>query len=147
MFIPIYKLGCVFLLGLHAFLFVSTVCCLAGIALTFTTAFCCSFSRPLMKLAQLMLSQNLCNSLSKNEGPNRLRPQSLTRPRVKCLVLSHPPGASVVFPCPYFLLPWALLSVLSLLLPLQMKGPTLVLTLRLIVSLLESFQLCPAIFG
>jgi hypothetical protein len=37
--------------------------------------------------------------------------------------------------------------VLSLLLPLQTKGPTLVLTLRLVVSPLESFQLCPSIFG
>jgi hypothetical protein len=80
----------------------------------------------------------------KNEGPNRLRPQPLTRPRVKCLVLSHIPGASVVFPCPPFLLPSALLFVLSLLLPLQMKGPTLGPILRLAPSLLESFQLCPA---
>jgi hypothetical protein len=100
-----------------------------------------------MKLVQLMLSQNLHNSLSKKEGPNKLRPQSLTRPQVKHLVLSHPPGAFVVFPCPSFLLPWDLLFVLSIILPLQMKGPTLVLTLRLDVSLLESFQLFPAISG
>jgi hypothetical protein len=71
----------------------------------------------------------------------------LTRPRVKCLVLSHPPGATIVFPCLDFLLLWALLFVPFLPLPLQTKGPILVPTLRLGALLLEIFRLCPAISG
>jgi hypothetical protein len=120
MFIPIYKLGCVFLLGLHAFLFCCNRLFLAGVALTFTTAFCFSFSRPLMKLAQLVLSQNLCNSLSKNEGPNML-PHTMFRIVFRYFV--HEPTAppsfgsflSIIF---YFLLllPYFLLVVMCSLL-------------------------------
>jgi hypothetical protein len=127
---------------------VATVCCLVGGCLDFHNCFLLIF---LILLSSFFWS--LCNSCSvktcvipypKNEGPNRLQPQSLTRPRVKCLVLSHILGAYVVFPCPPFLLPWALMFVISLLLPLQTKGPNLVPILRLTVSLLESFQLCLA---
>lgn len=41
MFSPIYKLGCVFCLSLHAFLFCCNRFCLAGVALSFATDFCC----------------------------------------------------------------------------------------------------------
>jgi hypothetical protein len=88
------------------------------------------------KLAQLFL---------KNEGPNRIQPQSLTRPQVKCLVLSHYLGAIVVFPYLTFLLLWALLFLLFLPLPPQTKGPILETILMLCALLHERFQLCPAI--
>jgi hypothetical protein len=124
---------------------IATICFFAGVALTSATAFCCSFSWPLMEFVQLVLSQNFVHFFLKNEGPNRLQPQSLTRPRVKLLVLSHPPGASIVFPCPSFLLLWALLFVIFLPLPPQTKGPIMVPTLMLYALLHETFQLCPAI--
>jgi hypothetical protein len=123
---------------------IATVCFFVGIALTFTTSFCFSFSWPLMEFAQLVLSKNFVHFFLKNNGPNRLRPQSLTRPLVKLLILSHPLGASIVFPCLSFLLLWALLFVLFLPLPPQTKGPILVPTLMLYALLLDNFQLCPA---
>jgi hypothetical protein len=123
---------------------VATVCCLAGVALNFTTDFCCSFSKILMNLVQLILSKKFMTPYPKNEGPNRLQPQSLNRPQFKFLALSHFLGAFSMFPCPSFLLPWALLFVLLLILPFQMKGPTPVTTLSLFVSLLERLQLFSA---
>jgi hypothetical protein len=107
----------------------------------------CPFSQPifvslLAPLVQLFCSlRNSCLTKTgtvvllaqlqtKNEGPNRLRPQALTRPRVKYLALSQLLGVPVAFPCPPSPLCFHLLLALSLFLPLQMKGPTLGPTLR-----------------
>ena len=59
---------------------VATVFCLAGIALTSKTSFCYSFSQPLMKFAQIVLSQKLHSSFPKTKGPTHFSIFSSSQP-------------------------------------------------------------------
>jgi hypothetical protein len=90
---------------------------------------------------QLVLGQNLHNSLSQKRRAQQAPTTNLDLPSSQVLGSFLASRRTIVFPCPPFLLSSALLFVIYLLFPLQMNGPTLGPTPRPAPSHLESFKL------